>query len=203
MNATAMAGRHSCDSPEWYTPSPIVEAARETMGGIDLDPASHAEANETVKAGRYYTESENGLLLPWFGRVLHNPPGGLVDEFWKKAMAERQRYEQMVWVGYSLEQLQTLQVDNAVTPLDYATCFTNRRIAFVENEAKKAARIVKLLAKGEAPNASATARQIAARIRAGKEPPNSPSHSNYITYVGPNADRFREVFSRFGRVVMR
>jgi hypothetical protein len=127
----------------------------------------------------------------------------LVDEFWKKAMAERQRYEQMVWVGYSLEQLQTLQVDNAVTPLDDATCFTNRRIAFVENEAKKAARIVKLLAKGEAPNASATARQIAARIRAGKEPPNSPSHSNYITYVGPNADRFREVFSRFGRVVMR
>jgi hypothetical protein len=203
MNQTVMAGRHSCDSPEWYTPKPIVEAAREVMGAIDLDPASHAEANEIVQAARFYTEAENGLVLPWFGRIMHNPPGGLVDEFWKKAMAERERYAQLVWVGYSLEQLQTLQVGNDVTPLDFATCFTNRRIAFVENAAKKAARIVKLLAKGEAPGAPAAARKVAANIRAGKEPPNSPSHSNYISYIGNQAERFRDVFSRFGRVVMR
>lgn len=198
--SVAFAGRHSMDSPEWYTPAPIVEAAREVMGGIDLDPASHEEANRAVRARHFYTEKENGLLLAWFGCVFLNPPGGLVDEFWKKALSERSHYDQLVWIGYSLEQLQTLQVGNKVTPLDCHICFTSRRIAFVENEAKKALRIQKLLEKGEAPNASKAARDVAARIRAGKEPPNSPSHSNYIAYIGPNAERFRDVFSQFGQV---
>lgn len=53
MSSVDFAARHSMDSPEWYTPSPFVEAAREVMGGIDLDPASHEEANRIIKAARY------------------------------------------------------------------------------------------------------------------------------------------------------
>jgi hypothetical protein len=198
--APSFAGRHACDSPEWYTPEPFVEAARAVMGGIDLDPASHAEANRIVNATTYFTERTNGLLHPWFGRVFLNPPGGLVNEFWKKLAGARD-IDQAIWIGYSLEQLQTLQhADADSTPIDWPMCVLNRRIAFIENEAKKALRIQKLLANGEAPGASAAARKVAAAIRAGKEPPNSPSHGNYITYLGPHVDEFVRVFSDFGQV---
>lgn len=203
--ATPFAARHSMDSPEWYTPSPFVESARIVMGSIDLDPASHAEANLIVKAARYYTEADNGLTQPWFGNVLHNPPGGYVNEFWCKAMAEWQagRFRQMVFIGYSLEQLQTLQQSGApFNPLHFPTCFTSRRIAFIENQAKKALRVQKILAEGDKPGASDAKRKAAARIRAGKEPDNSPSHSNYISYVGHNVTVFKAEFEQYGHVII-
>ena len=59
---------------EWYTPEKYIEAARSVMGSIDLDPASCAKANKTVKAETYYTEKQNGLIHPWYGNVFLNPP---------------------------------------------------------------------------------------------------------------------------------
>jgi ParB family chromosome partitioning protein len=181
------AARHSCDSPEWYTPAAFVEAAREVMGGIDLDPASHEEANRTVKATRFYTEQDNGLAQPWSGRVFLNPPGGLVLEFWKKLLVEHahERATEAIWIGYSLEQLQTLQGKGVVTPLDFSFCVPRQRIAFVENEAKQAARIAKLLAQGKSPNKK-----------------SQPSHGNYIAYLGPHYCEFKTVFGTFGKVVL-
>lgn len=59
---------------EWYTPKLYVEAARKTMGSIDLDPASCKTANKTVKAKKYYNQEDNGLGEPWYGNVFLNPP---------------------------------------------------------------------------------------------------------------------------------
>jgi phage N-6-adenine-methyltransferase len=59
---------------EWYTPPEIIEAARRTMGEIDLDPASSEHANLTVLADRIYTEANNGLLQSWEGNVWLNHP---------------------------------------------------------------------------------------------------------------------------------
>ena len=74
MTASA---RHSSSSVEWFTPPDVIEAARATMGGIDLDPASCARANELVRAAKYFTKDDDGLRHPWHGaRVFLNPPGG-------------------------------------------------------------------------------------------------------------------------------
>jgi hypothetical protein len=59
---------------ERYTPEMYVEAAREVLGEIDLDPASNAVAQKTVKAKEFFNEKKNGLKRDWHGRVFLNPP---------------------------------------------------------------------------------------------------------------------------------
>ena len=67
----------------YITPRYILDAARRTMGGIDLDPASSAKANEFVEAERYFTERDDGLEQRWGGRVWLNPPytGAILGAF--------------------------------------------------------------------------------------------------------------------------
>ncbi len=85
----AHSGANSGDN-EWYTPLRIIAAARTTMGGIDLDPASTEEANEVVKAATIYTAQQNGLCRPWHGRIWLNPPYAQPDvlHFIRKLVAE-------------------------------------------------------------------------------------------------------------------
>lgn len=65
---------------EWYTPSLYIEAARQVMGGIDLDPASCAVADQTVKATNYFSQEEDGLAQTWHGRVWCNPPFSSISD---------------------------------------------------------------------------------------------------------------------------
>ncbi len=71
---------------EWYTPSEFIDAARSVMGDIDLDPASSHIANGTVQAKGYFTKDDDGLSLPWYGRVWMNPPyaADLIAKFTEK-----------------------------------------------------------------------------------------------------------------------
>lgn len=201
------AARHSMDSDSWYTPSVYVEAAREVMGGIDLDPASHEEANRTVQAALFFTEADDGLTQPWAGRVFLNPPGGRVKEFWIKLMSTYgwpsprdgdalRRMPQAIWIGYSLEQLQTLQRTGWSTPLHFSLCVPSQRIAFVENDAKRLARLAKI----DAENVIRAAKGEPLKRRSDKA--DSPSHANYITYLGAHKEAFARAFSPFGQVVL-
>ena len=59
---------------ERYTPPELTEMVRRVFGGIDLDPASSAEANKVVNAKAFFTKRNDGLKKRWHGRVFLNPP---------------------------------------------------------------------------------------------------------------------------------
>ena len=87
--AKALRGVHVSDgSNEWYTPVPYVVSVLSVLGSIDLDPASCDEAQRVIKAGKYYTAEDDGLVQPWHCNLYLNPPYSmpLVEQFTGKAV---------------------------------------------------------------------------------------------------------------------
>lgn len=68
---------------EWLTPPSIVKA----LGTFDLDPCSPI-ARPWDTALSHYNINDNGLALPWEGRVWLNPPYGNQTEQWMRRLAE-------------------------------------------------------------------------------------------------------------------
>ena len=64
----------SSASVEWYTPAEYIDAVRQVLGTIDVDPASSAQANTTVQATAYFDAEADGLQHDWPGKVFMNPP---------------------------------------------------------------------------------------------------------------------------------
>lgn len=116
---------------EFYTPSHVIEIARACMGGIDLDPASCAAANETVRAATFYSIKDDGLKQPWFGRVWLNPPfWNLATQFVRKAVEE-------IKAGRIDEVIILLKANaiptgwfNAAMDVEHFICTPKKRISF-------------------------------------------------------------------------
>jgi hypothetical protein len=172
VTATAFA-HHLSGSNEWYTPKQYIEAARQVMAGIDLDPASCEFANQTVKAKAYHDISANGLAKPWHGSVFLNPPYGR-DEDSESNVAQ--------WIARLLAEYECKNITEAILLVNATTerkwfqalwqfpiCFTNHRINFYNAEGEQ----------------------------------KQPTQGNAFIYLGPHKLTFAATFEQFGTIVQR
>ena len=117
---------------EWYTPAIFLEAARDVLAGIDLDPASSEVANRTVKAARIFTAQDDGLRQEWpIGSIWMNPPYSqpLMGQFAEKFASEIRRGSTgIVLVNNATETawFQTIAAECS------AICFPKSRIRFLD-----------------------------------------------------------------------
>lgn len=125
---------HNSGNNEWYTPETFVKAARDVMGGIDLDPASSEIANETVQAAQYFTAEDDGLAQDWpQARIWMNPPYAqpLMGQFASKfADAVRDGSEGIVLVNNATETGWFQEIARECS----AICFPKTRIRFLDTE---------------------------------------------------------------------
>jgi len=150
-------GMFTSDTPEWYTPTHIVEAVVAVLGTIDLDPC--AEPERRIPAARHFTVADNGLEQGWRGRVYMNPPYGREIVAWIDKLAEEHRY------GNVTEAV-------ALVPARVDTTWW-RRLPFTEWAA------------------------ITGRL-AFSDHENAAPFPSAACYLGPNWQRFREVFAPLG-----
>jgi phage N-6-adenine-methyltransferase len=70
-------------SVDWYTPKWIFD---ELGLEFDLDPASPVGGVPWIPTKKFFTETDNGLIQPWNGKVWLNPPYGKHTGVWLEKM---------------------------------------------------------------------------------------------------------------------
>jgi len=192
-----MIPQHSSSTQEHYTPSLIVEAARKVLGGIELDPASCEEAQETVRAERFIALPRDGLAESWAARtVFLNPPGGTFTAKRKKKtdpkpyqppedVAHRERWKTdsraVAWWRALMLAHDELRVRESIF-----VGFTLEILRAAQEDGQDRR------SRGPAIYPFCIPRD---RLHFGGD---QPTHGNVIIYRGEAVYRFREVFSEFG-----
>ncbi len=119
---------------EWFTPLEYIDAAKKTMGSIDIDPASCKQANDYyVKAEKYFDLEIDGLKQIWNGNVWMNPPyaqPGIVhfSKTLVKKYLSNEIYQACVLVNNATDtnwfQIMLFHCQSV--------CFVNKRIRFLD-----------------------------------------------------------------------
>lgn len=203
----ASSVKHSALTNEQYTPAPILEMVREVLGSIDLDPATSALANETVLAKEFITLEdgpEETFHRKWQGNVFLNPPGGqgMVIQgtgfqsnpslFWAKMMHAWHVEKTMragIFLGFTLEVLQSSQCVEKYPMLRFPFCVPSRRLSFDVPRLERIQQLEKQFRKAE-PD-SKKSEQLEKKLAelaasdAALVPGDQPPHANVIVLVPP------------------
>jgi hypothetical protein len=118
---------------EWFTPAFYIELARKVLGEIDLDPASHEKAQQTVRAAQFFSKEDDGTTREWHGRIWLNPPysARLIRAFVRKLIEEidAQRVSAAIMLTHNYTDSDWF--DNAATRAA-AVCFPRSRVKFCD-----------------------------------------------------------------------
>jgi ParB family transcriptional regulator, chromosome partitioning protein len=119
---------------EWFTPAEYIAAVRLVLDDIDLDPATHPIAQETVNAARYFTRDDDSLEQEWHGRIWLNPPYGRgeIGLFINKLVGEILLGHVSAAVLLTHSYTDTEWFHNAVS-VSQALCFTKGRVKFIDD----------------------------------------------------------------------
>lgn len=125
---------------EWYTPSEYIEAAREVLGSIELDPASSETAQQTVRAVKFFSATDDGLARPWYGRTWLNPPYSqpLIAQFVDKLVQEFESGRVTEAITLTHNSTDTAWF-HKLAATAVRLCFTRGRIAFVDPHGERCA----------------------------------------------------------------
>jgi phage N-6-adenine-methyltransferase len=116
---------------EWFTPAEYIALARAVLGAIDLDPATHEQAQRLIGATRYFTKDDDGLAQEWHGRVWLNPPYAqpAIAYFISKLCAERKAGRITAAIALTHNYTDTAWFHEAADIAD-AICFMRGRVKF-------------------------------------------------------------------------
>lgn len=125
---------------EWFTPPQYIAAARQVLGQIDLDPATHPLAQRTVGAKKFFTAADDGLSRDWRGRIWLNPPyvQPLIGQFVDKLLAEiaAGRAKQAILLTHNYTDTTWFHSAESRAAL---LCFTRGRVKFLDPDGDECA----------------------------------------------------------------
>lgn len=125
-----VSDKPSYDGDEWHTPPEYIDAAREVMGDIELDPATCETAQDKIQAKHILTKDDDALQQPWHGRVWLNPPYSMpkIEQFVDKVIAEFDRRNIMEAIVLVNNSSDTKWFHKLLE--QFPACFTKGRIRF-------------------------------------------------------------------------
>jgi ParB family chromosome partitioning protein len=133
--------QHSHKSSEWYTPEWLMDAARDVLGPIDLDPASNAIANRFVQAAEWFDIRRDGLYGDAWCKpggepasIWLNPPSP-AWLWWGRLMEQNRNgaVEHAIFVAFNVQLAQVSQGKGCPSILGFPVCWFSKRIKFVGN----------------------------------------------------------------------
>lgn len=111
----------------WLTPKWLTDA----LGHFDLDPCAAPAPRPWDIADVHYdiTQGEDGLLLPWQGRVFCNPPYGPHSGKWMRRCAEHAKNGGTA-IGLIFARVETADWQDVVLPRSNGILFLRSRVSF-------------------------------------------------------------------------